>query len=314
MPVLLKHQKVKEELFFKDSILHASHLYTLGIRNGGIKRYPLEGSNPVAYAQYPSWLNALPSHETAQSISLDKDTLVMLVTGQPTENASAYQAIHAIDILAQTPAAKYAVDAIAVLHQIEVVELEQKKYLLATSNESASTFYVAPYPPPGTTIAFRTLVTMKENIVSWDYEAQTIAALVEDQTTHLLALSSNDDATLAIERLQSISPHPLYQFDNPRICYSSKKNDILLWEPQLEGSAWIFNALDSRYWYPLNRSIHHVVALSADNEQNLVDELSQDTAFYSLVRSNGQFEFHFLGTRFIEKDMFENWSPDDTSD
>jgi hypothetical protein len=312
MPVTVKHQELKEELFFKDSIVHAGHLYTLGVCSGGIKRYPLQHSNPMLYADFPPWLNALPSHERAQSISLDKDALVMLITGQPKENASAYQAIQAIDILTQSPVETYAVDAGAILHQIEIVELDQKTFLLATSNHSPCTFFVAPYPPPGNTVTFRSMVTMKENIVSWDYEEQIIVVHLQDQSTQLLNISLDGDEKFEIERYKSIPPHPLYQFDNPQVSYSSKKKDILLWEPQMDGSSWIFNTLDSRHWYPLNLPIHCTVSVETNNHSFDVKK-TKDTSFYSLVRSNDQFEFHFLGTRFIENTTVEDWSIDDSS-
>ncbi|MDD4028883.1 MAG: hypothetical protein PHX86_04105, partial [Caldisericia bacterium] len=220
-----------------------------------------------------------------------------------------------IHLSTQERGPSYAIVAEVPFHKIEVVHTHAQTFLLATSNASPQTFYMASYPPTGDALSFHTLINMKENIQSWDYEAQTIAVYLEDQTTHLLQMALSEDlTTMDIVRRKSIPPHPFYQFQNPQICYSSKKQDILLWEPQIEGSSWIFSTLDSQYWYALNLSLHHVTPLTAESETYLLDELSQDSSFISLVQLNEQFEFHFIGTRFIEREMFDKWNKDHPTD
>ena len=306
----------KEDMYYKESILHGDYMYSLGMTRGSVKRYPVK-TNPVtiSFPEYPAWINTKFDNETIESIALDGDTLLLCITQMTTSQShSPQQMVRSVNLINQSQGPVYNIQSNVVLEKIEFMEMEGKKYLLAFSSQSSKNIFIASYPPQENSISFSPIASFSDTILCWDQDANEIVAHLADHSTHLVSFAiSPESNALEVQRQQTIPAHVFFRFYNPQILLSSKNGDILLWESTMGGSSWIFNQYSSKSWYTLHLSIHNVAQVSSGSLQNINPYAK--ASFLSLVYSKGQLKHQLLGTFEIKHDLIEKMqTKEDSSD
>jgi hypothetical protein len=313
LPVSSTYLVAKEDIFYKESILHGEYMYSLGMTRGAIKRYPLliDALSP-AFPDYPPWLNIHGDNETIESIAIQSDTLLLCIT-QATDSSS-QQMLRSVNLIDQSKGLAYDIQSKVVFQKIELMELEEQIYLLAFSSQSSKTIYIASYPPIENTLSFSPIATFSDTILCWDHDANELVAHLADQSTHLISFSvSPKNNTMEVQRQQTIPLHIFSRFYSPQILLSSKNGDILLWESTMGGSSWIYNKYSSKNWYTLHLSIHNVTQMSPGSLQTI--DPYTDASFLSLVYADGQLEYQLLGTFEMKHDLIEKiQKKEDSSD
>jgi len=305
LPLSSTFVESKEDLYYKESVLHGDYMYSLGMTAGSIKRHPLKMNEPtLLLPDYPAWINTKFDNETIESIALDGDALLLCIT-QTTTSQSPQQMVRSVNLINQSQGPVYNIQSNVVLEKIEFMEMEGKKYILAFSSQSSKNIFIASYPPQENSISFSPIASFSNTILCWDQDANEIVAHLADHSTHLVSFAiSPESNALEVQRQQTIPAHVFFRFYNPQILLSSKNGDILLWESTMGGSSWIYNRNRSQSWYTLHLSIHNVTQLSSSSTLQSSDPYA-NASFLSLIHTNGQLEYKLIGTFHIQNDLIE---------
>ena len=305
LPLSSTFVESKEDLYYKESVLHGDYMYSLGMTAGSIKRHPLKMNEPtLLLPDYPAWINTKFDNETIESIALDGDTLLLCIT-QMTTSQSPQQMVRSVNLINQSQGPVYNIQSNVVLEKIEFMEMEGKKYILAFSSQSSKNIFIASYPPQENSISFSPIASFSDTILCWDQDANEIVAHLADHSTHLVSIAiSPESNALEVQRQQTIPAHIFFRFYNPQILLCSQNGDILLWESTMGGSSWIFNQYSSKNWYTLHLSILNVTQISSSNTLQTIDPYT-NASFLSLIHTNGQLKYQLLGTFDVKHNLIE---------